>query len=324
MPPLDFLKALRARIGVQDPTGRDDEAPPQSPLAPADSVAGRSLVIVIAIMTFLAALSAGAALLVADASADWRKEVAREASVQIRPTPGRNLEADLRKAAEILEATPGVREALVYTKAESEALLAPWLGQGLDLSELPTPRMIVVRLDADMRADLVKLKLDLANAVPSATLDDHRLWADRLATMAGTAVAVTALIFLLIVTAMGIAVASATRAAVATNREIVEVLHVVGAADAFIAREFQRRFLALGLRGAAIGGCAAIGFFALAGFLARQWTATPGGDQLEAMFGSFALGPRDFAVIFLLSAAIAYLVGQMSRMIVLRHLRQLS
>ncbi len=126
MPPLDFRKAPRARNGVQDPTDPDDDAPPpQSPLAPADSVAGRSLVIVIAIMTFLAALSAGAALLVADASADWRKEVAREASVQIRPTPGRDLEADVRKAAALLAATPGVREALVYTKAESEALLAP-------------------------------------------------------------------------------------------------------------------------------------------------------------------------------------------------------
>ncbi len=184
--------------------------------------------------------------------------------------------------------------------------------------------MIVVRLDADKAADLVKLELELANAVPSATFDDHRLWVDRLATMAGTAVAVAALIFLLIVAAMGIAVASATRAAVATNREIVEVLHVVGAADAFIAREFQRRFLALGLRGAAIGGGGAIGFFALAHFLARRWTATPGGNQLEAMFGTFALGPRGFAVIFVLSAAIAFLAGHMSRTIVLRHLRQLS
>jgi cell division transport system permease protein len=324
MLPLGFRKALRAH-GVQDPAGPcDDAPPPQSPLAPADSVAGRSLVIVIAIMTFLAALSAGAALLVADASADWRKEIAREASVQIRPTPGRDVEADVRKAAAILAATPGVREALVYTKAESEALLAPWLGHGLDLSELPTPRMIVVRLDADRRADLGKLELELANAVPSATLDDHRLWVDRLATMAGTAVAVAALIFLLIVAAMGIAVASATRAAVAANREIVEVLHVVGAADAFIAREFQRRFLALGLRGAAIGGVAAIGFFALAHFLARRWTATPGGNQLEAMFGTFALGPRGFAVIFVLSAGIAFLAGHMSRTIVLRYLRQLS
>jgi cell division transport system permease protein len=302
-----------------------EEPPPrESPLAPTDSTAGRSLVIVIAIMTFLAALAAGAAVLVADASVEWRKEISREASVQVRAAPGRDIEADVRKAAEILEAAPGIKETRVYTRAESEALLAPWLGQGLDLSELPTPRMIVIRLDPEKRADLEKLKRELAKAAPTATLDDHRIFVARLGDMASAAVAAAVLIFLLIVAAMGVAVASATRAAVATNREIVEVLHIVGAADAFIAKEFQRRFLALGLRGALLGGGGALAFFALARLLARRFTATAGGDQIEAMFGTFALGPRGFAIVIVLCAAIAWLTGAMSRAIVLRRLRRLN
>ncbi len=303
----------------------DEDTPPrEQPLAPTDSVAGRSVVIVIAIMTFLAALAAGAALLVADASVDWRKDVSREASVQVRSLPGRDIDADVRAAAKIVEATPGVREARIYTKAESEALLAPWLGQGLDLTELPTPRMIVVKLNANKPADLAKLKEDLAAAAPFATLDDHRLWVERLDAMAQTVVGIAALIFALIVAAMAVAVASATRAAVATNREIVEVLHIVGATDEFIAREFQRRFLALGLRGALIGGGAALGFFALAGFFARRWTATPGGDQIEAMFGAVSLDARGVGVILALSLSVAFLTGLMSRVIVMRRLRELQ
>ncbi len=310
-------------VEPQDTT--DDDAPPrEQPLAPTNSIAGRSVVIVIAIMTFLAALAAGAALLVADASVDWRKDVVREASVQVRSMPGRDIDADVRATAKIVEATPGVKEARIYTKAESEALLAPWLGQGLDLTELPTPRMIVVKLDPTARPDLAKLKDDLAAAAPFATLDDHRLWVERLDAMAGTVVAIATLIFALIVAAMAVAVASATRAAVATNREIVEVLHIVGAADAFIAREFQRRFLELGLRGALLGGGAAAAFFAIAGFLTRRWTATPGGDQIEAMFGSVSLDARGFFVIVILSVSVAFLTGFMSRMIVLRRLRELS
>jgi cell division transport system permease protein len=302
-----------------------EEAPPRAaPLAPADSIAGRSLLIVIAIMTFLAALAAGAALLVADASNDWSNEVAREASVQVRSLPGRDLEADVRKAAQIVDATPGVRETRIYSRAESEALLSPWLGEGFDLSELPTPRMIVLRLDQNRRPDFAKMRAELAKAAPSATLDDHRLWVDRLGLMARTVVAVAALIFALTVVAMGIAVASATRAAVATNREIVDVLHLVGAADAFIAREFQRRFLEIGLRGAVLGGGAAIVFFWIAGTVARRWNTTPGGEQLEAMFGGIALGLSDLVVIFLLSLAIAFVTGEMSRAIVLRHLRRLD
>jgi cell division transport system permease protein len=302
----------------------DDAPPREQPLAPTDSIAGRSVVIVIAIMTFLAALAAGAALLVADASMDWRKDVAREASVQVRSAPGRDIDADVRAAAKIVEAAPGVREVRIYTKAESEALLAPWLGQGLDLTELPTPRMIVVKLETGKNVDLAKLKDDLVASAPFATLDDHRLWVERLNAMAGTVVAIAALIFALIVAAMAVAVASATRAAVATNREIVEVLHIVGAADEFIAREFQRRFLELGLRGGLLGGGAAAAFFAIAGFLARQWTATPGGDQIEAMFGGMTLDARGFIVILVLSVTVAVLTGYMSRMIVLRRLKELG
>ena len=300
----------------------DDGAP--AALVPTDSIAGRSLVIVIAIMTFLAALAAGAALLVADASVEWREEVAREASVQLRVVAGRDIEADLAKAAKVLEATPGVTETRIYTKAESEALLAPWLGQGLDLSELPTPRMIIVKLDAEKRADLDQLKRELTRVAPTATLDDHHLFVARLGDMARTVVVVAVMIFALIVAAMAVAVASATRAAVATNREIVEVLHIVGAADAFIAREFQRRFLAFGLRGALLGGGAALAFFALAQFLARRWRTTAGGDQIEAMFGTFALGPGGFGIILALSGGIALLTGFMSRAIVSRHLRRLN
>ncbi|PPD42339.1 MAG: ABC transporter permease [Methylocystis sp.] len=313
-------KALRA-----PPAPADDDAPAlPTPLVPTDSVAGRSLVIVIAIMTFLAALAAGAALLVAQASVEWRSEASSEASVQLRPTQGRDMETDLKKAAEIVRKTDGIREAQIYTKAESEALLEPWLGHGLDLSELPTPRMIVVKIDPRTRPDLDSLRADLRAAVPSAVLDDHHVFMERLGEMARAVVSISAMIFILIVGAMGIAVASATRAAVATNREIVEVLHIVGAADTYIAHEFQRRFLALGLRGAVIGGSAAIGFFLLAQMLTRSWRATASGEQMEAMFGDFWIGAEGFLIILLLAGAIALLTGYLSQVTVFRHLRQLG
>jgi len=318
-----FTKRVFMRASLS--TSAEEDIPKlPSPLVPSDSVAGRSLVIVIAIMTFLAALAAGAALLVADASVEWRNEAGSEASVQVRPTPGRDIEADLRKAAEILQKTPGVREAQVYSRAESEALLTPWLGQGLDLSELPTPRMVVVKLDPKSRPDLDSLRAELNFAVPTAVLDDHHIFVERLGEMARAVVAVAVMIFVLIVVTMGIAVASATRAAVATNREIVEVLHIVGAADNFIAQEFQRRFLALGLKGALIGGGAAIAFFALAQMMARNWRATASADQMQAMFGDFALGASGFAVILLLAGAIAVLTGYLSQITVFRHLRRLG
>ncbi|WP_255608646.1 ABC transporter permease [Methylosinus sp. Sm6] len=321
------LLARRTTVETKDEATAvplDEALARETPLVPTTSIAGRSLVIVIAIMTFLAALAAGAALLVADASVDWRSEVAREASVQIRPVAGRDVESDVVRATAILVAAEGVRDVKIYTRAESEALLAPWLGQGLDFAELPAPRMIVLKLVEGKRPDLAQLRRELAEQLPNAALDDHRLWVERLGQMAGAAVVVASLIFVLIVVAAGLTVAFATRAAMVGNREIIEVLHLVGAADRYIARQFQRRFVALGLRGGLIGGGCAMAFFLLSGYLADQWRATPGGDQIEAMFGSLSLGPRGFAVIAAISAAAGLLTGFMSQEIVFRQLRRLQ
>src|ERR1700730_8041847 len=86
------------------------------PLVPAASIAGRALVTVIAIMTFLASLAAGVALLIAGASDGWRNSIAREMTVQLRPIPGRDLDADAKTAAGLVRAVPGVADVRVFTK----------------------------------------------------------------------------------------------------------------------------------------------------------------------------------------------------------------
>ncbi len=293
-------------------------------LVPAASIAGRALVTVIAIMTFLAALTAGAAILIADASASWQSEVAREMTIQIVPAIGRDVEADVQKAAELARKAPGVASARPYTKAQSEELLKPWLGANLDLSELPVPRLIVIKLARGASLDGAALRRSLAEAVPGANLDDHQHWLKRLAVMAKTVVIIAALIFALVLVAMILAVAFATRGAMAGNREIIEVLHFLGAADDYISRQFQRHFFQLGLRGGAIGGGAALIAFCVAATFATWQRLTPGGDQLEAMFGGFSLGKNVYVAILLITGGIAIVTGLVSRIIVFRHLRDLS
>lgn len=224
------------------------------PLVPAASIAGRALVTVIAIMTFLAAITACTAMMIADAAQGWNQAIAQEMTIQVRPMEGHDLEAETAKAADIARGTPGIAEVQVYTKAQSEALLQPWLGSGLDLADLPIPRLIVLKLDRTKKIDIDALRQALANQVAGASLDDHRIWLQRLALMAGTVVVVAVIIFLLVMIAMVLAVGFATRGAMAGNREIIEVLHFVGAADSYISRQFQRHFFSLGLRGGLLGG----------------------------------------------------------------------
>jgi cell division transport system permease protein len=295
-----------------------------APLIPRDSVAGRALVVVIAIMTFLACLTAGAALLVAHASQAWRSDVLREATIQVTPGAGDDIESLVAKAVAIASQSPEVESAHAYSKVESEKLLEPWLGAGLDLSQLPIPRVIVVRLRGQRPEDLAKLRSALASAVPEADLDDHRIWATRLGAMADAVVILAAALFALMIVAMGTAIGFATRGAVAGNREIVEVLHLVGATNGFIAREFQGHFRRLGLRGAMIGGLAAIVSFATASVLSFWWAHSPGGEEIAAMFGSFALGPIGYAALVVVCAAVTLLTGLLSREIVMQHLQNLQ
>jgi cell division transport system permease protein len=292
------------------------------PLVPAESIAGRALVTVIAIMTFLASLTAGAAMLISDAAQDWRHSVAREMTIQIRPVVGRDLDADTAKAVEVARNIRGISAVQAFSKAQSEELLQPWLGSGLDLSELPVPRLIVVKLDPDIALDIAALRKALDSKV--AAVDDHRLWLERLAVMSKTVVVVAAMIFFLVLIAMLLAVGFATRGAMAGNREIIEVLHFVGAADSYISRQFQRHFFRLGLRGGLLGGGAAIFLFFLLGSLSLWLRGTAGGGQIEVLFGAFALSVHGYVGIALIAGAIAFLTGFVSRMIVFRHLQRLT
>lgn len=293
------------------------------PLVPAASIAGRALVTVVAIMTFLAGLTAGTAMLIANAADGWRGEVAREMTIQVRPVTGRDLDADVASALDAAHAIPGIADVYAYSKAQSEALLTPWLGSGLDLSELPVPRLIVVKLDPKAALDVDALRKAVLNKVPNATIDDHRLWLQRLSIMAGTVVVIAFVIFALVMVAMVLAVGFATRGAMAGNREIIEVLHLVGAADGYISRQFQRHFFRLGLRGGLIGGGAAILVFLLSSSISALMRTTAGGDQLQAMFGSFALSIKGYSVIAVIACGIAITTGLVSRIIVFRRLREL-
>ena len=294
------------------------------PLVPPDAIASRALVTVIAIMTFLASLTAGAAILVNGVSRDWRQDVSREMTIQVKPTQGRNLDQDVRKAEDLARATAGVEAVLGFSKAESEKLLEPWLGAGLDLGDLPVPRLIVLRLSKDKPFDVARLRANLAQSTPNAILDDHKLWIERLATMAQTMVLVAVVIFILVLVAMALAVAFATRGAMAGSREVINVLHFVGARDSYIARQFQRHFLLLGLRGGVIGGVAASGAFFLAGLLSARWVSDAGGDQIEALLGSFSLGFSGYAATLLIAGSVAILTGLTSRSVVFRHLQGLE
>jgi cell division transport system permease protein len=287
---------------------------------PADSIAGRALMAVIAIMTFLAALTLGATVLVRSAAGDWQSAVAREVTIQVRPSEQRDIEADVRNAVALASGTTGVATARAYSKEESASLLEPWIGNGLALNELPIPRMIVVRVAPGETPDLAALRQKLATQIPGATLDDHRGWIDRMRAMARNAALAGLAVLALVFAATMLSVMFATRGAMSTNRQIIEVLHVIGARRDFIAAEFQRHFLLLGLKGGAIGGGIAILLFAVIGFMS-EWLK---GGAEDNLFGNLSLGAAGYGAIIGLIVLVAGVTAGTSRLTVRRTLQAME
>ena len=289
-------------------------------IVPKRSIAGRALVAVIAIMSFLASLTTGAVVLVRSAAVEWQSDIAREVTIQVRPTAGRDLEAEVARAVEIARAFAGINEVRPYSKQESARLLEPWLGSGLALDDLPVPRMIVLKLPGDDGVDLAPLRKLLTEQVAGASLDDHRVWIERMRAMARTTIIGGVGLLILMLAATVLSVVFATRGAMAANRPIIEVLHFIGANSGFIAGQFQRHFLMLGLEGGAIGGGLAMLVFGAANLTASMSLGTAGGDQLAALFGVFSLGIGGYLAIVAQIAVIALVTAAASRQTVDRTL----
>lgn len=292
-------------------------------IVPERSVSGRTLVLLIAIMTFLSGVTLGGVVLVQKSAIAWSSDVGREMTIQIRPVEGEVMDSNLRTAVALAEATPGVASAHALTLEESQKLLEPWLGAGLDLTAIDIPRLVVVQLADPAEADIGKLERDLT-AVKGASLDTHAAWRQQLNVMAGTIVASGLLVLTLIVVATVLAIIFATRGTMASNREIVDVLHFIGASNSFIAGEFQGRFLTIGFRGGIIGGVGALIFFLLVGVAAASMVPQEAGQQLGILFGRFALGLDGMLGILAVVPVIAALTAITSRLTVRRFLQKTS
>ncbi len=291
------------------------------PIVRSDDGTGRSLVAVIAVLALLAGLAVGAAAIVVASSAEWRSAIAREATIQVRPLPGRDLDGDVARAVDIARTTLGIGDARPLTRADGERLLEPWLGRGLDLSDLPVPRLVILSLAGPPRPDLATLAARLTSAMPSATLDDHAIWLARLSLAANSVALVAAAVLLLVFSASGAAIAFATRGVIAGQDDVIDVLHFVGASDVFIARGFAGQFAQAGLRGGLIGSVAAAALVAVGTHLADRG-AGPEMSQAQALFGSFAIGPWGYGAILAVGLVDGALAGLVARSTVRRFLNR--
>ncbi len=220
-------------------------------IIPSSAASLTSLTVTLAVMSYLACLAIGALILVDRAVTSWTSGLAREMTVQVRMIRNADLQQELEKARAIVAAFPGIVKVEVLDEGASGRLLEPWLGTR-SLEGLPLPRLIRVLADTANPPDTEALEKALA-AVKGARLDTHRKWEAELTRMArALSVLSYAVLGLISVSAVAIVI-FATRAVLQANRHIVDLLHLVGARDSFIARQIDGRFLRTGMLSGLIG-----------------------------------------------------------------------
>ena len=273
-----------------------------------DDPASRYLPWTVGLLVFLATLAFAAGMFLSSAGDTWRQSLSGTLTIQIPAALSANTSAaaaeehraQVSAAAELLRATPGIVSARRIPDAEIAAMLEPWLGKQVLGLDLPMPELIDAVVASDAGIDLSALSTRLAEVAPGALVDDHAVWLRRLTDFAGVAETVSFAVMIVILISAVATVIFTTRTGLAIHSDVVEVLHLIGAQDSYVARQFQVHTLRL----ATIGSVAGFAFGAGVVFLAQTY----GGRLSGGLLLDLALGPLQWALLFVLPVVAILLV----------------
>ena len=276
---------------------------------------GRFLPWLVALMVYLAALALVCAMVMNKMVERWDTGLSGSITVQIPPKQGdpadtgAAADASLDAVIEILLATPGVISAEVLGPDEIVRLLEPWLGAGASYGDLPLPELIAVGIDRSAAPDFEELSRRLAQAAPGTILDDHQSWLGQLLDLARTIELVAALVVILVGASAVTMVVFATRMGLAIHGRVIELLHLIGAQDSYVAREFEMHSLKLALRGGVFGLALAVITVVLVERLFKRMEA--------ALLPDLSLVPGEWALLALVPLVVAGIAMLTARLTVL-------
>ena len=236
------------------------------------------LPMLIGIIVFLTALALAGALSLTSAAQGIARELSRTLTVQIVHGDPATREREARAAAEALRSIPGVSSVKPLNRAEIAALLEPWIGAGINEPDLPLPALIDVTIEGPRAGRAVQVRGVLKKFAPHARVDAQATWLEPLSGLLSTLRLLGISIVLLVALALVGTVVLATRAALNTHRETIEVMHLMGATDGQISRLFERRAAVDGL----VGGLLALGLAIIVLFGVKARAAAIGSGLLQA------------------------------------------
>ncbi len=196
---------------------------------------------VIAIMTFLTILAVAMGVGLTNAAGSLGRDLAGRLTVQIVDANPDSREAQALATLAELGRLSAVTHSERLDEARMRALLEPYLGkEGLD-GDLPIPVLIDVTLGHGDDREVADVTRALQVIAPTVRIEPHARYLGPVEGLLATLRWLAAGLVLLMAVATAAAVVLAARAALVMHRATIDVMHLMGASDAQVARLFQRR-----------------------------------------------------------------------------------
>lgn len=208
----------------------------------------------VGVMTYLTVLTLVLVFALSDIQHYWQQGLTGRMTVEIPFNKNNPVTDDMRDhITKELNRLPGVT-AKFLSQEDIATLIGPWLGEGAALAELPLPTLIdITREDNERAASIQKIEKTVKATIPSATLDTHQEWLADLMRLAKACRMILVCISLILAITSALTVAATAKTRLALHKDEVDLLHLIGATDSYIATQFQRQAFRLATEGAAAG-----------------------------------------------------------------------
>ena len=230
-------------------------------------------------LVFIAVLATSGSMLLTGLADMWDRGLSGSVTIQIPPIEGDapiETEAKTKKILDEIGKTDGIGDSRLLPNSEIVELLSPWLGDNINPENLPLPQLIEAEIEDLDLIDFQDLNRRLQAISVGAIVDSHDVWRDHMIGLLNILRLVGLSVVILVALSGIIMVVFATRGGLVAHNEVIEVLHLIGARDSFIARQFQSHVFWASLKGAIVG--AILAFLVIWGLAEMADNLSGGGD----------------------------------------------
>ena len=280
------------------------------------------LILLIALMSFLAVLAIAGSLTLNSMTKRWSSGLENKITIEIKPgtksgaiLSNETIKLEIKNVAAALKDNPAVKNVNILSDNDIKELISPWLGDDFALDDIPMPGLIAVDINENSANALEDIKSSVSKVSKYAVVETHREWLRDLLSFTHTLEWVAAILALAVIATTIIAIAGGIRSRMAIHKKELELLHLVGASDEYIARQFQRHAAIVALEGSLIGSFAGIIFVML--------IATLPIHSESGLIPQISLGTSQVIYIMILPLLACVIAAITARFTVLRTLSQI-